>query len=246
MINNNLIFDLGFHNGDDADFYLKKGFKVVAIEANPDLINKGKKRFALEIENGQLKLLHNAITDKHGTADFFIHPNNDDWSSCFMNIAQSDGSTAKKVVVECITIDDLLSQYGVPRYMKVDIEGCDVIVAKALVDCKEKPKFVSFETNKREFAQLYSYLFVAGYSLFQLVNQENNPNRIPPKYSKEGKAIDYKFSKFSSGFFGDDLQQEKWLDINSSISNYVYYKTCKEIDNKELGLGWLDLHAMLD
>jgi hypothetical protein len=29
----NLIFDLGSHNGQDSDFYLKKGFTVVAVEA---------------------------------------------------------------------------------------------------------------------------------------------------------------------------------------------------------------------
>jgi hypothetical protein len=28
-----LIFDVGFHRGEDTDFYLKKGFRVVAVEA---------------------------------------------------------------------------------------------------------------------------------------------------------------------------------------------------------------------
>ena len=40
-MNNNLIFDFGFHNGDDSDFYLRKGYNIVAIEANPELVNKG-------------------------------------------------------------------------------------------------------------------------------------------------------------------------------------------------------------
>ena len=29
----NLIYDLGSHNGQDSEFYLKKGFTVVAVEA---------------------------------------------------------------------------------------------------------------------------------------------------------------------------------------------------------------------
>ena len=29
------IFDLGFHEGGDTDFYLRKGFRVVAVEAYP-------------------------------------------------------------------------------------------------------------------------------------------------------------------------------------------------------------------
>jgi FkbM family methyltransferase len=245
MINNNLIFDLGFHNGDDTDFYLKKGFKVVSVEANPNLISEGMKRFSKEIENGQLKLLHNAIADKIGQIEFYIHLKNSDWSSCFKNIAQSDGSVAKKVTVTSITINELFKQFGVPRYMKVDIEGFDIVVARELCNIKNKPAFVSFETNRKEFAEIYSYLFVAGYEQFQLVNQRNNPDRIIPFSSSEGKDIRYKFSKYSSGLFGEDLPHDKWLDINNSISNYVKYKTCKEIDNIELGLGWMDLHAKL-
>ena len=30
-----LIFDVGFHKGEDTEFYLKKGFPVVAADANP-------------------------------------------------------------------------------------------------------------------------------------------------------------------------------------------------------------------
>ena len=35
MTSNNLIFDVGLHTGQDTAFYLKKGFRVIAIEANP-------------------------------------------------------------------------------------------------------------------------------------------------------------------------------------------------------------------
>jgi hypothetical protein len=30
-----LIYDVGLHLGEDSEFYLKKGFNVVAVEANP-------------------------------------------------------------------------------------------------------------------------------------------------------------------------------------------------------------------
>jgi hypothetical protein len=38
MPRTNLIFDMGLHKGEDTDFYLRKGFDVVAFEANPFLI----------------------------------------------------------------------------------------------------------------------------------------------------------------------------------------------------------------
>ena len=33
-----LIMDVGMHRGEDAEFYLKKGFRVVGVEANPELV----------------------------------------------------------------------------------------------------------------------------------------------------------------------------------------------------------------
>jgi 16S rRNA A1518/A1519 N6-dimethyltransferase RsmA/KsgA/DIM1 with predicted DNA glycosylase/AP lyase activity len=31
-----LIYDVGMHHGEDTEFYLRKGFRVVAFEADPD------------------------------------------------------------------------------------------------------------------------------------------------------------------------------------------------------------------
>jgi len=33
-----LIYDVGMHNGDDTAYYLWRGFRVVAIEPNPELV----------------------------------------------------------------------------------------------------------------------------------------------------------------------------------------------------------------
>jgi predicted RNA methylase len=44
------IYDIGMHSGRDTGFYLKKGFKVVAIEADPKHVQNGKEKFKSEIE----------------------------------------------------------------------------------------------------------------------------------------------------------------------------------------------------
>jgi hypothetical protein len=31
-----LIYDIGMHQGEDTEFYLQKGFNVIAFEADPD------------------------------------------------------------------------------------------------------------------------------------------------------------------------------------------------------------------
>lgn len=245
MVNNNLIFDLGFHYGEDTDFYLAKGFHVVAVEANPELVRLGAERFSQAIRDGRLTLLHRAVAEQRGTVTFYVHRHKTEWSSCFRTLAESDGGEAIQVDVEAASIVELFSTYGVPRYMKVDIEGCDIGVARQLSALTEKPPFVSFETSRRDYAGLFAYLYVAGYTSYQLVNQMLHSTRNFNRVQKEGETIDYVFGDFSSGFFGEDLPADKWLSYEEALERYIKYKDLKKIDNQELGLGWLDLHARL-
>jgi len=243
MLDNNLIYDFGFHNGDDTDFYLAKGFRVIAVEADPNLVQRGIERFNSQIRDGQLIILHKAVSDTGGVQNFYIHPVKSDWSSCFQELAESDGSKAEVVTVETTCLDSLCKMYGVPRYLKVDVEGCDLLVARQISRLDERPLFVSLETSKRDYAGLFAYLYVSGYVGYQLVNQANNVERAAPSVIGEGKAIDYKFSQYSSGYFGADLPPDKWLSYDEALTRYLKYKELKQIDNKELGLGWVDLHA---
>ncbi len=243
---NDLIYDLGFHNGDDTVFYLAKGFRVIAVEANPALAQKGCERFGKHMSNGRLIILNQAIHETKGMQKFYIHPQKSEWGSCLQELAESDGSKAETLEVESVRLTDLYQSYGVPRYLKVDVEGCDVMVARQISQFQEKPKFVSFETSKRDYAGLFAYLYVSGYTRYQLINQANNPTRPTPTFTGEGKEIRYTFSPYSSGYFGDDLPQDKWLSYDEALTRYIKYKELKQIDNKELGLGWVDLHARLD
>ncbi len=247
MIKNDLIFDLGFHNGDDTDFYLKKGFEVIALEANPDLVNDGLKRFQKYVDEKRLILINKAVSEKVGLINFYIHAIKSDWSSCDQKMAESDGSKSRVVSVEAISLIDLCKEFGTPRYVKVDVERCEIMIVKQLFQLDVKPKYISFETSKSIYAELFAWLKATGYNKFQLVNQMNNPDRKPIENQStfEGEKIEYKFTKFSSGFFGKDLPDKKWLSYEETLSRYVKYKELKFIDNQELALGWLDVHARL-
>ena len=65
-----IIFDIGMHRGEDTDFYLKKGFTVVGVEANPALVQECRKRFQSQIENGQLHIIDKAIAEVAGEISF--------------------------------------------------------------------------------------------------------------------------------------------------------------------------------
>jgi FkbM family methyltransferase len=61
-----LVYDVGMFNGDDTAYYLKKGFRVVGIEANPHLIPKLTERFVAEIEQKQLVIENVAVARVDG------------------------------------------------------------------------------------------------------------------------------------------------------------------------------------
>jgi len=44
-MNKRLIIDAGFHKGEDTSYYLKNGYKVIAIDASSELIAEGKIKF---------------------------------------------------------------------------------------------------------------------------------------------------------------------------------------------------------
>jgi len=51
-----IIFDVGMNNGDDSAHYLSKGYQVVAIEANPILVERARARFQKEIAASSISL----------------------------------------------------------------------------------------------------------------------------------------------------------------------------------------------
>ena len=47
-----LIYDVGMHRGEDTQFYLRKGFRVVAFEANPENVSFCRNKFRESIDHG--------------------------------------------------------------------------------------------------------------------------------------------------------------------------------------------------
>ena len=68
-----LIYDVGMHTGEDTEFYLRKGFRVVGIEANAQLCEECAHKFSVAIGSGQLQIINKAISHTVGTIDFFVN-----------------------------------------------------------------------------------------------------------------------------------------------------------------------------
>jgi FkbM family methyltransferase len=177
-LEDNLIYDVGLYDGADTQYYLFRGFRVVAIDANPIMIEKARVKFAREIEQGRLILLNVGISDTVGSADFWISAI-PEWSSFDPSIAGRDGVVHDSIPVLCRPFGEILDEYGSPYYLKIDIEGND---EKCLRDLHGRtlPAFVSVEAECLGDAEASPgqtpidtlwLLRDAGYSRFKLVNQ---------------------------------------------------------------------------
>ena len=67
------IFDVGMNHGDDTQYYLNKGFRVVAFEANPLLVRQNSARFQKEIAAGRLTIIQIGIAPEAGVFDFYVN-----------------------------------------------------------------------------------------------------------------------------------------------------------------------------
>jgi FkbM family methyltransferase len=220
-----VIFDVGAHRGEDTDFYLKKGFSVVAVEANPALCLELSRRFDVQIRSGQLTLVNCAIAETAGPIDFYVNQKHSTWGTAMPKWARRNekmGAGSDVVKVRAEKFASILSQYGMPYYLKIDIEGADLLCIKALEGLSAVPRFVSLESTKDSWAELleeFELLTSLGYSRFKVVRQANQHKLVSPNPPLEGLYAPYRFVPASSGLFGDELPG-KWLTKDQAIGKY--------------------------
>ena len=227
-----LIFDLGMNNGDDTDFYLRRGFDVVALEANPSLCEKAQRRFASSIADRRLTVLNAAIWDRPGEATFHVNLDNDHWSSLDAGWAGRDDTRSRAITVRCVTLSELFAEFRVPHYLKIDVEGVDQAVLEQLDGADELPLYVSVEDCR--FGPRYMEILAAcGYDGFKLLDQSQVPS-----LSDGGRA----FPAGASGPFGNEVPG-RWLPHPEMMA--LYSSTVRDAEGTRLAprTHWWDIHC---
>ncbi len=223
-----LIFDVGLHRGEDTEFYLKKGFRVVAFEAAPDLAEACRVRLSKEIADGRLVIVEGAIVENPSpgkTVTFYQNPSRSMWGTVCEDWASRNmalGSSSNTISVPAVDFVAALKTYGIPYYLKVDIEGMDRVCLKALEHFECKPDFLSIESDKCEFDALLEeidLLEALGYTGFKAVQQEQIGRQHEPNPAREKQRVGQHFPEGASGLFGRDLPG-RWVCANVLKQRY--------------------------
>lgn len=270
-----LIFDIGLHRGEDTDFYLKKGFRVVAFEADPDLVAHCKARFRDAISEGRLQIVEGAIAPETAGERLAFYKNlqKSVWGTIDASWAERNekiGARSIKVEVGRVDAVEAFRTLGVPFYLKVDIEGADHLVLDGLHRLKDRPRYISIEAEAVDPTRLAAQLDALqdlGYHGFKPVQQARIPRTPIATTTLGGAPLNYVFGDSASGPFGDDLPGP-WLSYDQCLREYRRILSRNRLfgDNALLSrlpggkeitrllgwvrgkpmLGWYDTHAQLD
>jgi FkbM family methyltransferase len=223
-----LIYDVGMHQGEDTEFYLKKGFRVIAFEANSDLAASARAKLGDYIRNGKLVIVEGAIVGLSypgDTVKFYKNNKNTLWGTAspyFVERNITFGADSTMIRVPRINFGDCLAKLGVPYYLKIDIEGMDTECLRALLQVEGRPAYVSVESDKTDFKEVAEELEILtqlGYTSFQAIQQTTVHRQVVPAPSQEGAAIEHVFKRGASGLFGKDLP-ERWKSLDQIRDQY--------------------------
>jgi len=131
-----LCFDVGANIGNRVKILLELQAEVVAIEPQQGCAQTLKRVFG---NNHYLKIIQKALGEREGEAEIMIS-DSDTLSSMspeWIAAVRKSGRFPeylwdKKQKVQMTTLDNLIQQYGIPQFIKIDVEGFEYQVIRGL------------------------------------------------------------------------------------------------------------------
>lgn len=172
ILKDQLVFDVGANVGKYSNIFLNLGARVIAFEPNMSLHKILLKRFS---GNVSFEVINVGLGSSVGDMYFNISDNHlvSTFSEKFISHKKDSGENKnwqKKAVVQIDTLDNLIRKYGIPVFIKIDVEGFEKEVISGL---NFKTDYLSFEFTSPTFNSDTIYcierLKMLGYKHFNLV-----------------------------------------------------------------------------
>jgi len=140
-----LCFDVGANIGDKTEAFLQLGAKVVAVEPQQSCWLFLKRRF----RDRDVVIVNKALDKTVGSKEIFVDRSHtlSSMSSAWIDKVRASGRFPKhkwncKLEIKTTTLDELIDEYGVPDFCKIDVEGYEFEVIQGL---SQPLRIISFE-----------------------------------------------------------------------------------------------------
>ena len=225
-----LTYDIGMNTGGDTDHMLSRGFRVVAVEANPIL--------SASMKHQNLTVINKGIDASNGEMMVFWMNTHDVFSSFIKELGCRTGSIdwvceyceCTPLNITTITCDSIVQQYGKAHYMKIDIEGRDRACLSSLqkIHMNDRPDIVSVETRRTD--EWKDLLLSLGYCAVKLVDQSpfnNNGKQWSGPFGHRAKHLDGTMRWRRTEHASFTCPDNTWCDLHAKLckrdpdGNYV-------------------------
>ena len=139
-----LVFDIGANVGVFTALFAELGHRVIAVEPNLDCV----RHMQLSFEAFPVTVIPAACGSRASSSLAMLNVSDlhDDYSSLQPSWMPT-GFDSRQVPVPMTVLDDLVQAYGMPGYIKIDVEGFEEHVLDGL---SRFPQLISFEFHANQ------------------------------------------------------------------------------------------------
>ena len=148
QVGNDLVFDIGANAGHKAIFFAAVAKTTICMEPDPSAVAILKARFS---HRQDIEIVAKGVGECGGEAEFIrleeagpLNTFSPKWAAHSSRLVRSPVSGETTLTVEITTLDEAIKAYGLPNYIKIDVEGFELPVLRGL--SKVVP-LASFECN---------------------------------------------------------------------------------------------------
>jgi FkbM family methyltransferase len=126
-----MCFDIGAYRGNQTAHFLKLGARILAVEPQPRLMARLRRRFA---GNSRVTLIGTALGATPGKAMLAVDPARPTLASLSPEFLDQAGAKRwrERIEVDVKTLDALIVAHGMPAFCKIDVGGYEHAVLEGL------------------------------------------------------------------------------------------------------------------
>jgi FkbM family methyltransferase len=154
-----IFVDIGSNYGEYTGFFksiLNGTGKIYSVELDPTTFESLKSNFK---DDTNIVFVNKAISNKDSIIDYY--QGNDAWTNNIIGHDTSFNGNSKKGTIESITLDTLLKDEPKIDFIKIDVEGADLLVLEGMKKTIKKTKSFLLECHfDKDWEQIKQILLI--------------------------------------------------------------------------------------